>query len=49
MIDIVTIKKLIRDGELSVIIVRKNILLVDNQTSEAVKIGEIPRDERSDT
>ena len=49
MIDIVTIKKLIRDGKLSVMIVRKNILLVDNQTSEAVKIGEIPSDERSDT
>ena len=41
MIDILDVKKAIWDGELQVKIVRKNIILCDAQTGEAVKIGEV--------
>ena len=41
MIDILDIRKAIWDGKLQVKIVRKNIILCDVQTGEAVKIGEV--------
>lgn len=46
MIDILDIRKAIRNGELQVKIVRKNIILCDTQSGEAVKIGEV--DEKED-
>lgn len=45
MIDILDIRQAIWDGELQVKIVRKNIILCDAQTGEAVKIGEVDEKE----
>lgn len=45
MIDIMDVKKAVRDGELKAFIAKgfekQSIMLADNQTGECVKIGEV--------
>lgn len=44
-VDIVDVKEAIKNGRLQVIFHRNNILLKDTSSGEAVKIGELPREE----
>lgn len=41
MVDIVEIKTLVNKGRLKVILQYGNIILIDTQTDESVKIGEL--------
>jgi hypothetical protein len=45
-VDIVDVKAAIKHGRLQVTFYRGNILLQDTQNGEAVKIGELPKEEK---
>lgn len=44
MIDIVKLKKEIENGKLQLVFHRNNILIKDTTSEEAVKIGELPKE-----